>query len=60
MGDTLRKQGIMYCGYADDTQPYLRFRPGNPFSPLQGITRMEAYYYSVGLLFRSAYWDFAV
>jgi hypothetical protein len=41
IGRILRKHGITYHGYADDTQLYLRFDPKNPESLLAQIARLE-------------------
>lgn len=42
IADILRKHRMMYHGYADDTQLYVRFDPKNPASLLEAIARLEA------------------
>jgi hypothetical protein len=42
IADILRKHGILFHGYADDTQLYLRFNPKDPTSLLSAIARIEA------------------
>ena len=42
IGPTIRKEGISYHGYADDTQLYLRFDPRNSESLLTQLARLES------------------
>ena len=37
----MRKHGILFHGYADDTQLYIRFRPGDAASLADAIRRLE-------------------
>ena len=37
----MRKHGILFHGYADDTQLYIRFRPGDAVSLADAIRRLE-------------------
>ena len=37
----MRKHGILFHGYADDTQLYIRFRPGDAASLAEAIRRLE-------------------
>ena len=37
------KHGILFHGYADDTQLYIRFRPGDAVSLADAIRRLEMF-----------------